>query len=93
MSEANSDLYAHLSERLGVSRDQAAFRCGISPAAFQWLVENGLMPKAKLIRKRLVWHRKAVDEAFNAYMADCMGATAGDSPLVLQPDAEDEYAV
>ena len=61
---------AHLTQKLGISQYQAAFRCGISIAAFRWLVEQGLMPKPKNVRKRLVWLRSAVDEAFIAYMND-----------------------
>lgn len=78
--------FAHLSEKLGLSLGEAAFRCGIGVATFEWLVDHDKMPKPRKIRNRRVWDRRAVDEAFARIMS---GETVGGET----EDAEDEYAL
>ncbi len=51
---------------LGLSREESAEYCGISPSLFDAMVKDGRMPKPKHINSRRVWHRPALDAAFAA---------------------------
>ncbi|WEK50275.1 MAG: hypothetical protein P0Y66_21960 [Candidatus Kaistia colombiensis] len=50
----------------GLSRAVAAAYIGISPRLFDELVQDGRMPKPKLINSRTIWDRLAIDDAFSA---------------------------
>lgn len=50
----------------GLSREQAAAYLGISPGLFSEMVDDGRMPAPKVINRRLVWDRHALDLAFDA---------------------------
>jgi excisionase family DNA binding protein len=50
----------------GLSRAEAARYVGVSPGTFDKLVSDGLMPKAKRVRTRLIFDREAIDLAFSA---------------------------
>lgn len=50
----------------GLSRVEAARYIGVSPGTFDRLVEEGVMPKPKRIRARLVYDRLELDAAFDA---------------------------
>lgn len=50
----------------GLSRVEAARYVGVSPGTFDRLVEDGVMPKPKRIRARLIFDRFEVDVAFDA---------------------------
>jgi predicted DNA-binding transcriptional regulator AlpA len=51
----------------GLSRVQAAEFIGVSPSTFDKMVAAGEMPAPKRIRGRVVWDRKQVDCAFDAF--------------------------
>ncbi len=55
---------------MGLSRDQAAFRVGVSGTLFDQMIHDGRMPKPKKINGRRVWDREAVDLAFRALPSD-----------------------
>ena len=50
----------------GLSRIEAATYIGVSPSLFDQMVEDGRMPKPKMINSRLVWDRWELDAAFSA---------------------------
>lgn len=50
----------------GLSREQAAAYLGISPNTFNDMVDDGRMPGPKVINRRRVWDRHALDLAFDA---------------------------
>jgi excisionase family DNA binding protein len=50
----------------GLSRTEAARYVGVSPGTFDKLVADGLMPRPKQVRSRLVFDREAIDLAFSA---------------------------
>jgi predicted DNA-binding transcriptional regulator AlpA len=51
--------------RRGLSRDEAAVYCGISPTLFDRLVADGRMPGPCRIDGRKVWDIRAIDVAFD----------------------------
>ena len=51
----------------GLSRVQAAEFIGVSPSTFDKMVADGEMPAPKRIRGRVIWDRKQVDCAFDAF--------------------------
>lgn len=60
-----SRLQPHIPPR-GLSRVEAARYIGISPGTFDRLVEEGIMPKPKRVRARLIYDRLELDAAFDA---------------------------
>jgi predicted DNA-binding transcriptional regulator AlpA len=50
----------------GLSRPVAAEYIGVSPSFFDGLVEDGRMPKPKIINSRIVYDRLEIDEYFTA---------------------------
>lgn len=50
----------------GLNRLEAARYVGVSPGTFDKLVDEGVMPRAKRIRARLVFDRVELDAAFDA---------------------------
>lgn len=50
----------------GLNRAEAARYVGVSPGTFDKLVSDGLMPKPKRVRTRLIFDREAIDLAFSA---------------------------
>lgn len=60
----------------GLQREAAAGYVGISPSKFDELVRDGRMPPPKLIDRRKVWDRNALDSAFDDLPDD--GAPAND---------------
>lgn len=55
-----------LSDRLGISRREAADIFGVSPSYFDKLVRSGIAPKSISFNRRKVWHRAEVEKAFDA---------------------------
>jgi len=53
-----------LSDRLGLSREEAAAYVGVGATLFDAMVADGRMPKPKLINARRVWSRMALEKAF-----------------------------
>ena len=51
----------------GLSRVQAAEYIGVSPSTFDKMVAEGDMPPPKKIRGRVIWDRKQLDCAFDAF--------------------------
>jgi excisionase family DNA binding protein len=66
----------------GLAREQAAAYVGISVGTFDQMVDDGRMPAPKVINRRQVWDRHALDLAFDA-LPDKPGRAA---------DAEDVWA-
>ena len=60
----SKDYRVSLSDRIGVSRAEAAGLLGISPNTFDKLVNKGAMPSPKAIGERRVWHKAGVERAF-----------------------------
>jgi excisionase family DNA binding protein len=50
----------------GLSRGQAAAYYGVSVGTFNEMVQDGRAPFPKVINKRLVWDRHALDAAFDS---------------------------
>ena len=61
----------------GLSREEAATYVGVSPNKFDTLVEDGRMPKPKLIDGRRIWDRLKLDSSFAA-LPDADGRRDGD---------------
>jgi hypothetical protein len=57
-------------DRIGLSRAQAAEYIGVGVTLFDQMVEDGRMPKPKLINSRKVWQRQRLDEAFGELPED-----------------------
>lgn len=51
----------------GLSRGQAAEYVGVSPSTFDKMVTAGEMPRPKRIGGRVIWDRKQLDCAFDAF--------------------------
>lgn len=54
----------------GVGRVDASLYIGISVGKFDQLVSDGRMPRAKMIDRRRLWDREALDRAFWALPDD-----------------------
>ena len=52
------------SERLGLSRAEAAEYVGVVPSLFDQMVNDGRMPPPKLINTRRVWARSEIERHF-----------------------------
>ena len=52
------------SERLGLSRGEAAEYVGVGVTLFYQMVADGRMPPPKLINSRKVWMRPKIEKAF-----------------------------
>lgn len=50
--------------RIGISRAEAAALIGVSPPVFDDLVRREMMPKARAIGARRVWHRGEIEKSF-----------------------------
>lgn len=72
------DYRVSLSDRIGVSRAEAAGLLGISPNTFDKLVNKGAMPPPKAIGERRVWHKAGVERAF-VELPDLSIPTANDT--------------
>jgi predicted DNA-binding transcriptional regulator AlpA len=67
----------------GLQREFAARYVGISPTTFDKMVEDGRMPKPKMIDSRRVWDLRALDMAFDR-LPDVNGeVTANEWDVVL----------
>jgi hypothetical protein len=62
----------------GLQREAAAGYVGISATKFDEMVLDGRMPRAKLIDRRKVWDRNALDRAFDALPDDSEDRPAND---------------
>lgn len=51
-------------EPIGFSREEAARFIGVSATSFDKLVETGLMPRARAVLSRKVWHVGELEKAF-----------------------------
>ena len=54
----------------GLQREAAAGYVGISSSKFDEMVLDGRMPRPKVIDRRKVWDRNALDRAFDALPDD-----------------------
>jgi excisionase family DNA binding protein len=53
------------SDRVGLSRMEAAEYIGVSSGLFDAMVADGRMPAPKIINSRRVWPRRALEKAFD----------------------------
>jgi excisionase family DNA binding protein len=56
--------------RRGLSREEAAVYIGVSARKFDEMVEDGRMPRPKIIDARRVWDSHKLDLAFDALPHD-----------------------
>ena len=54
----------------GMRRPEAAAYVGVSPSLFDQMIHDGVMPKPKRYRRRNIWDRWALDEAFSCLPTD-----------------------
>jgi len=54
----------------GLCRVQAAAYIGVSPTTFDGMIADGIMPKPKRVRSRVIWDLKKLDAAFEALPGD-----------------------
>jgi excisionase family DNA binding protein len=67
-------------EPRGLARPVAAAYVGVSASTFDKMVDDGRMPQPKVVERRLVWDRMALDAAFE----DLPDRRAnGDAPVEL----------
>jgi excisionase family DNA binding protein len=66
----NRELRRSSQPRRGLSRTEAAVYVGISARKFDELVDDGRMPKPKMIDARRIWDIRALDLAFDALPTD-----------------------
>jgi hypothetical protein len=55
-----------LPEPRGLNREQAANYISVSPTKFDEMVDDGRMPKPKMVDSRRIWDRHGLDVAFDA---------------------------
>jgi len=67
------DVTARLPEILGLSRLEAAAYIGVSASTFDRLVAEGVMPRPRPIRSRLIWDVDELRAAFKAIPHDSEG--------------------
>ena len=65
MTAARRSTIIPASERLGLSRVEAAEYIGLSPSFFDALVADGRMPRPKRAGTRTIWDRRAIERAFS----------------------------
>ena len=70
------------SDKLGLSRIEAAEYVGVSTGLFDELVKDGRMPKPKAINARRVWSRPQLEKAFASLPEEGQGreSDAEDNP-------------
>jgi len=61
----------------GLRRPEAAAYVGVSPSLFDQMINDGCMPKPKRYRRRNIWDRCALDEAFS-----CLPTDESDKPAI-----------
>lgn len=49
---------------LGLRRVEAAAFVGVSPSLFDQMIADGRMPRPKRYRGRVIWDRRALEQAF-----------------------------
>lgn len=54
----------------GLGREMAALYVGVSPGKFDEMVADGRMPRPKIVDRRRLWDREAVDLAFASLPSD-----------------------
>lgn len=63
MTRRAADTLAALEPR-GLARPQAAQYVGVGLSTFDKMVSDGRMPQPKMVERRLIWDRRALDDAF-----------------------------
>jgi predicted DNA-binding transcriptional regulator AlpA len=72
------------SERLGLSRAEAAEYVGVGVTLFDAMVCDGRMPKPKKANSRLIWSRLSLERAFAALPEDGPAVQSGESAAADQ---------
>src|SRR6476659_3258865 len=73
-----SDIGARLAVRRGLDAQEAAVYLSLSPSFFRQLVQEGLLPRPRVIKGRRIWDVEELDIAFKAMPRDG-GAEATDT--------------
>jgi hypothetical protein len=60
------DIAAHLPVRRGLDENEAAVYLSLSPSFFRQLVQEGLMPRPRILKGRRIWDVDDLDVAFKA---------------------------
>jgi predicted DNA-binding transcriptional regulator AlpA len=50
----------------GLNRKEAATYVGVSTSLFDKMVDDGRMPKPKIVNSRVIWDRHRLDDCFEA---------------------------
>ena len=61
-----SDIGGRLTVRRGLHAQEAAVYLSLSPSFFRQLVQEGLMPRPRVIKGRRIWDLEELDIAFKA---------------------------
>jgi hypothetical protein len=64
------EIAARLSVRRGLDEQEAALYLSLSPSFFRQLVQEGIMPRARVIKGRRIWDVEELDIAFKALPRD-----------------------
>jgi excisionase family DNA binding protein len=78
-TKALSPSQARPTPRRGLSRTEAAIYLGISPSKFDQLVDDGRMPRPRMIDNRKVWDVHELDVAFDDLPREDSPPVAGNS--------------
>lgn len=66
VSRAKSSIAARLPVRRGLDESEAAVYLSLSPSFFRKLVDEGRMPRPRLVDRRRIWDIDELDLAFKA---------------------------
>lgn len=72
------DALSPLPTRIGLSRDEAAAFVGVSANTFGKMVDEGRMPRPRVVNARRLWNAREVEAAFAALPRD--GDDASSNP-------------
>ena len=73
--------------RRGLDENEAAVYLSLSPSFFRKLVNNGRMPRPRLIGERRIWDVEELDLAFKALPRE-----GGDADPIFNSDEADTWA-
>lgn len=78
MAEARAEILRRLSVVIGLPEPEAAAAIGISPNKFRAMVQDGQLPRPRILDGRLVWDVEELWDAFKAFPhdGDALAATS-----------------
>jgi excisionase family DNA binding protein len=66
MSRSKAEIASRMNVRRGLDEREAAVYLSLSPSFFRQLVEEGTMPKPRVLGARRIWDVLELDAAFDA---------------------------